>query len=213
MSDAAAVLAAIADTSPYFVVGTGTDPDGTWQPTSTLRDPAVRDPLVAALTARMGAGEPRVAASTLFFGYAARLWSVAVGSVVESGRCVTLSADELLWCDDGGIRLHLTHPRFSDDIVREVLERQLEPLVAAWRDVVAPGLLWGNTAAALVGAGRVVGARADATVAALLEHPLLRDAFDARTGRRRSCCLFYRTPAGGVCGDCPFTNPPSKGSA
>ncbi|WP_057136207.1 (2Fe-2S)-binding protein [Mycobacterium tuberculosis] len=24
------------------------------------------------------------------------------------------------------------------------------------------------------------------------------------TFRRRSCCLFYRVPAGGKCGDCPL---------
>ncbi|MEY7980314.1 (2Fe-2S)-binding protein, partial [Streptomyces pilosus] len=26
--------------------------------------------------------------------------------------------------------------------------------------------------------------------------------------RRRSCCLYYRVPGGGVCGDCCFVRPP-----
>lgn len=79
-------------------------------------------------------------------------------------------------------------------------------------------LLWGNAGSALSGALRQlvararshrrpdVAARARALVAELFDHPDLRD-----TGaphdvafRRRSCCLYYRTPAGGLCGDCVF---------
>ncbi|MGB3523980.1 MAG: (2Fe-2S)-binding protein, partial [Mycobacterium sp.] len=26
--------------------------------------------------------------------------------------------------------------------------------------------------------------------------------------RRASCCLFYRTPGGGLCGDCALTHKP-----
>ncbi|MFC9282623.1 (2Fe-2S)-binding protein [Streptomyces collinus] len=28
--------------------------------------------------------------------------------------------------------------------------------------------------------------------------------------RRRSCCLYYRVPGGGICGDCCFTRPPGS---
>jgi len=77
----------------------------------------------------------------------------------------------------------------------------------------ASGLLWGNAASALVGAVRQLGphgagARARALAAELLAHPLLEGALDPRTLRRRSCCLYYRLPGGGVCGDCCFTRAP-----
>jgi ferric iron reductase protein FhuF len=87
---------------------------------------------------------------------------------------------------------------------------------------VAPGLLWGNAASALAGTLRVLyawclgegarpgaAARAVALVGELMADPLLRDAGGLRAGgpgapayTRRSCCLYYRVPGGGLCGDC-----------
>lgn len=206
MPEADGTLDRIAARSAFFRVGTGAV-DDTWRPTSALRDPAVRDALVAATAERMGVTEARVAASTWFFGYVARLWSVTVGSLADAGRCVRLDPDELLWRDDSGVRLHLADPEFGDTAT-ELLDFQIEPLVEAWSEVVAAGPLWGNTASALIGAGRMIGPEAEPHVAALLSDPRLADAVDPRTGRRRSCCLFYRTPAGGVCGDCVFPTPP-----
>ena len=50
---------------------------------------------------------------------------------------------------------------------------------------------------------------------ALLAEPIVADhhTFDVRAAdgvlpRRRSCCLYYRTPVGGMCGDCPLTSRP-----
>ncbi|MEZ5152244.1 (2Fe-2S)-binding protein [Rhodococcus zopfii] len=207
--DATTTLDRLTTYGPYFTVGTGSVPDGNWQPTATLRERAVRDDLVAATAERMGVAEARVAASTLFFGYAARLWSVAVGSIVVAGRCVNLDIEELLWrSESGALHLHLEHPRFGGPADAEVLDGQLAPLIAAWRDTVAPGLLWGNTASALCGAGEVLGPDADVVVAALFRDVRLSDTLDPASGRRRSCCLFYRTGSGGVCGDCPFPAAP-----
>ena len=149
------------------------------------------------------------AASTVFFGYAARLWSVAVGSVLVAGRCVSLDAEGLLWrSDSGALNLHIRQPCFGGSAVAEVLDGQLAPLIDAWRDIVAPGLLWGNAASALRGTGEVLDAEADAITAPLFCDPRLGAALDPESGRRRSCCLFYRTPSGGVCGDCPFPASP-----
>lgn len=209
MSDAVEVLERIAVWSPYFRVGTGPIDDA-WRATFELRDPATRDDLVAAMAVRMGTDEPRVAASTLFFGYVARLWSVAVGSVTDSGRCVRLDPEQVLWRDDAGLSLHIVAPQFGDDAAVEVLDRQVEPLVDAWRDVVAPGLMWGNATSALIGAGRVIGPAARPLVDALLADARLVPTIDRSTGRRRSCCLYYRTPSGGVCGDCVFPAPPGS---
>ncbi|WP_171907136.1 (2Fe-2S)-binding protein, partial [Streptomyces niveus] len=59
-----------------------------------------------------------------------------------------------------------------------------------------------------------VGERADALGAVLLTHPDLRATGVAGDGtfRRRSCCLYYRCPSGGLCGDCVFDRPPSRSS-
>lgn len=37
--------------------------------------------------------------------------------------------------------------------------------------------------------------------------------FDGAGYRRTSCCLYYRTPGSGVCGDCVFTTKPATGPA
>lgn len=58
------------------------------------------------------------------------------------------------------------------------------------------------------GADADVGARALA--AELFTHPRLAPT-GTLTGsafRRRSCCLYYRVPGGGICGDCCFTRNP-----
>ncbi|MFD4506800.1 (2Fe-2S)-binding protein [Streptomyces sp. NPDC058457] len=109
-------------------------------------------------------------------------------------------------------------------VVRAVVHGHLEPLGEAVRARygLAAGLLWGNAGSALAGAARELDrwarannrtdmvARNRTLTDALFAHPLL-SATGTRTGlafRRRSCCLYYRVPGGGVCGDCCFTQPP-----
>ncbi|MGW0334914.1 (2Fe-2S)-binding protein, partial [Streptomyces sp. NPDC003011] len=58
------------------------------------------------------------------------------------------------------------------------------------------------------------GGRARALAAELLAHPLLvgtgtfTGTLTGTAFRRRSCCLYYRVPGGGVCGDCCFPRDP-----
>ena len=71
---------------------------------------------------------------------------------------------------------------------------------------------WGNVASSLVGATVVLSRQLPdrAVLAAdicrrVLGSALLADAGDYDPGgqfRRRSCCLFYRLPRAGLCGDC-----------
>ncbi|MFY4717337.1 (2Fe-2S)-binding protein [Streptomyces sp. LaBMicrA B280] len=106
-----------------------------------------------------------------------------------------------------------------------VLHGHLEPLGETLRAHygIASGLLWGNAGSALAGAARELerwaraegrtdaAARTRALAGELFAHPLLRTT-GTRTGiafRRRSCCLYYRVPGGGVCGDCCFSRPPA----
>ena len=104
-------------------------------------------------------------------------------------------------------------PADAGTVRRVVVERHLGPLVAAIGDItsVAEGLLWGNAASALVGALTVLaGARPAGAgtggrlVAELLDLPPLRGTgtLGPRGFRRNSCCLYYRVPGGGLCGDC-----------
>ncbi|MCI3225341.1 (2Fe-2S)-binding protein, partial [Streptomyces sp. NP-1717] len=114
--------------------------------------------------------------------------------------------------------------------VREVVQYgHLVPLAAALRadGRISPGLLWGNAGSALAGAVRELGAwsrrvgrpeageRAAAIGAALFTDPGLRTTGASWNGsfRRRSCCLYYRCPSGGLCGDCVFDRPPQRSSA
>lgn len=97
----------------------------------------------------------------------------------------------------------------AEVLVREVLGRHLDPLGEALQAdwPVARGLLRGNAASAVAGAARVLGDPAAHRLAAeVLARPQLGGTL--RGGRRRSCCLFYRTPVGGTCGDCPLTGRP-----
>ncbi|MFJ9714371.1 (2Fe-2S)-binding protein [Streptomyces sp. NPDC101213] len=178
--------------------------------------------------------EPRVAASLAQQGLAARLWSVALGCAVLYGRRPDLAPELLRWDPDGSAPddLWLTEvrarPGDAQSLAAAVLHGHLEPLAAALRarHRVAPGLLRGNAASALAGTARQLegwarangrpdaAARSRALTAELLAHPLLAGAgtptaTPAGTAfRRRSCCLYYRVPGGGVCGDCCFPRPP-----
>lgn len=114
--------------------------------------------------------------------------------------------------------------------VRDVVQYgHLVPLAAALRADcrISAGLLWGNAGSALAGAVRELGAwsrrsgrpeageRAAAIGEALFAHPDLRTTGVSWNGtfRRRSCCLYYRCPSGGLCGDCVFDRPPQRSSA
>ncbi|MFG2357280.1 (2Fe-2S)-binding protein [Streptomyces sp. NPDC048521] len=185
---------------------------------------------VATVADRLRTPEPRVSASVAQQGLAARLWSVALGCAVLYGRLPDLDARLLRWDplasapDD--LWLTEPHPLPGDaaTLADTVLLAHLEPLGAALRTRygLAAGLLWGNAGSALAGAAREldrwarahgrtdVADRARTLTDDLFAHPLLRTT-GTRTGtafRRRSCCLYYRVPGGGVCGDCCFTRPP-----
>lgn len=112
-----------------------------------------------------------------------------------------------------------------------VIDTHLAPLSAALHRThrIADRLLRGNAGSALGGAVRElcvwapahgrpeVADRAAALGTALMRHPWLRDTGTLRPPspgaaagafRRTSCCLFYRCPDGGLCGDCCFDRPP-----
>ncbi len=115
-----------------------------------------------------------------------------------------------------------------DALLADVLAGLLAPLVVAVRAraSVAERVLWGNAASAVGAARRLVAAarppaavRAAAAAAHLLTTPPLAATAALRrpeppdvgwTFRRRSCCLYYRVPGGGVCGDCVLRDRPRR---
>jgi hypothetical protein len=120
----------------------------------------------------------------------------------------------------------------ADELVRVAVRGLVEPVLAAFRHrfVLSDHVLWGNVASALGGAAGMIAdagdaAPADAGDAAPAERaaaivtqmlalqPLRGTATMERPDRsrarwflvRRNCCLYYRIPGGGTCGDCVLT--------
>jgi hypothetical protein len=230
-------LAALRPLGGFFLLRTTGMPDPRL-PTLTRvyegRAPEVPgDPLalrVEKVAHALRAPEPRIAASVAQQGLAARLWAVALGCAVRYDRIPDLDPRLLHWDPAGSapddLWLSAVRPLPADagTLADVVLHGHLRPLTGTVRARyrVAAGLLWGNAASALAGAARQLDrwARAHgrpdtavhirALTAELLAHPLLAGT-GTLTGtafRRRSCCLYYRVPGSGVCGDCCLTRPP-----
>ncbi|MEU5271167.1 (2Fe-2S)-binding protein [Streptomyces hygroscopicus] len=193
---------------------------------------------VEAVAASLRTEEPRVAASLAFQGLAARVWSLALGPAALSGEVPNLRPDQLWWNpgraapDDlwwPGVPSVMAEPGGLAGQVGTAAFAHLMPLHhaigRAYR--VSERLLWGNAASALAGSLRVLhdwcrahglpGAadRATELVRAQLAHPPLRDTGTLTSAplgyRRRTCCLYYRVPGGGLCGDCVLHGAPGRG--
>ncbi|WP_063748865.1 (2Fe-2S)-binding protein [Streptomyces sp. NRRL B-24484] len=232
------VWAVVGRVGPYFAVRTGEAPPAGFRPLRELYAAGPDSPLAGRIRAaarQLGTREPRVAASVVHLGLASRLWSVALGAAALGGIVADLHPDRAhgllpaqgtfeLWLPDGP---SAPAGSLADGLRQAVAEENLAPLAAAVRSVapVAERLLDGNAASALVGAGRVLATAPSVrhTEAARRTWSLVRALLDAPplcgTGsvtapgrplafRRTSCCLYYRVPGGGVCGDCVFDRPP-----
>lgn len=164
------------------------------------------------------AAEPRIGASIAHLGLAARLWSPVLACALVHGIVPSVSAVE--WSGEGSA-LRLPDPEgrrapelpaLADAVYAEV-DSVLERVESGLAIKVAPRLLAGNSASALVGsAAQLLRIRPDLKAeVSFLARELLDSGRLRGTGRiigpgptfrRRSCCLFYRAPNGGKCGDC-----------
>ncbi|MBL1098719.1 (2Fe-2S)-binding protein [Streptomyces sp. 205] len=189
-------------------------------------------PLLAridAVATTLRTDERRVAASLVFQGLAARLWSLALAPAALHGRVPELRPDRLWWNparmapDDlwhpDPLRVHGEPAGLAGQLAQTAYVH-LRPLHHAVRAAcpVSGRLLWGNAASALAGSLRVLhdwcraqgrgdaADRATALVHTLFQTPPLSDTGTLTTAplsfRRRTCCLYYRVPGGGLCGDC-----------
>lgn len=234
--DAALDLAA--EVGPFFVLDRWT-PEAGWRPLRELVErPVLVERVTAAremLAGRSRVGvdeiEERATASIVFLGLAARLVSPAFACAALAERVPTLTIDELWWQPVTGgpwplARSPRDAPEPSGDLAADLDARILQPIVAPVLDAfgrtfaVSPQVLWGNVASSLAGALTMLRtARPDraeaatAIVGRLLEHGTLKDTGDlAAAGPsfvRRSCCLFYRVPGAGICGDCVLDEAPT----
>lgn len=212
--DISAALAEISSYGGFFAVTMGGDPAG-WHPVTASYADGFAD-LAEATNARLGATEPRIGASLVHLGHAARLWSPVLACVVAHGVMPDLA--NLQRADDGA-QLRLPDPvgepasPHPEVLYRIVVREHMEQFAAGLRVNLASGLLYGNIASALTGTARMLlAARPD------LREPITRitttllDTGElAGTGvlteadlgfRRNSCCLYYRIPGAGKCGDC-----------
>ncbi|MFC9842233.1 (2Fe-2S)-binding protein [Streptomyces sp. NPDC060223] len=230
-------LAALGPLGGFFVLRTGVPPRGPLPtlaqayaaPQLDAHGDVYEDPVtfrIGKVAESIRAPEPRVAASVAHQALAARLWSVALGTAALYGHLPDLDPRLLHWDPDGSapddLWLSEVRPLPVSAIGEVVRAGHLVPLAAALRSRcrISAGLLWGNAGSALAGAvrqfdrwaranGRAeVGDRARMLAAELFSHSDLSGTLDPNTLRRRSCCLYYRVPGGGLCGDCWFIRPP-----
>ncbi|WP_267241851.1 (2Fe-2S)-binding protein [Streptomyces sp. PR69] len=228
----ARALQDVARLGPFFTVGLDA-PDNGWHPVEDAYERGLAD-LIARTAARYDTRELRIGASIVQLGHAARLWSPVLACTVLHGVIPDLTG---LHRADDGPQLRLAAPagwhaepatppaQLAGVLYEAVMVRQLERLRTGLRVKVAPGLLYGNAASALAEAGRAILAARPSAEDRLsaVTGELLRTGNLAGTGsvtgsglgfRRRSCCLYYRTPSGVTCGDCVFsTAPPPRPDA
>ena len=202
------------------------------RPTGALAERVVAATSTLARISGVNAGdlEERVVASTVSLGLFARLVAPPLAAVVLTGVLPRWSVEALWWQPVAGgpwpLAVSDTHGRATgpeeavDLFERSVVTATVEPVVRAVRDgfSVSEQVLWGNVASALAGAMTMLvevhPAEADLTahlVEGLLDRGRLAGTGEVcqpeasqprRTFVRRSCCLFYRVPGGGYCGDC-----------
>ncbi|HEX5253831.1 MAG TPA: (2Fe-2S)-binding protein [Mycobacterium sp.] len=213
--DISTELAEIASYGGFFALAVGGDAMG-WRPVGRSYTDGCAD-LIDATVRRYRTNDLRIGASLVHLGHATRLWSPMLACAIGHGVLPDLQD---LQRADGGPQLRLPQPvgepvtsPVPEVLYRIVVTEHMRPLAAALPVKLAPALLAGNVASALVGAAQaLLSARPDLQPAIVQTTRLLLDTgVMAGSGvlsgpqlafRRRSCCLFYRLPGGTLCGDC-----------
>lgn len=186
----------------------------------------------AVLAGRTGSEvELRACASINFLGMVSRLVAPALATAAVAGVVPVFTPGEILWSpvEGGPIPVAVADPRGSTVrgadaagrvLYRDVVATTVAPLVDAYAATfhVSTKVLWGNVSSALAGAAGMLGRSdipqgigvVDIVEAALRLGRLLDSGHYERPESlrpraffvRHNCCLFYRIPAGGMCGDC-----------
>lgn len=223
--DISGELVEISSYRGFFALRVGGDAAG-WHPVGQSYANGCAD-LIDATVRYYHSADLRVGASLVHLGHATRLWSPVLACALAHGVIPHL---QTLQRADDGAQLRMPEPvgeavaaPSADLLYRIVVTDHMQPLAAGLQAKLAPALLAGNVASALVGASRaLLAARPD------LRHrivdttrELLHTGMMAGSGvitrlplgfKRRSCCLFYRLQAQSLCGDCVFDRAPRPGA-
>jgi ferric iron reductase protein FhuF len=183
--------------------------------------------------------DDRVAASIAFQGLAALVVSAPFAAVVLHRVLpqltpaalhwrVSMSGPWPLWCPAPEAVPVPGVDEAAVALAAALLDEHLAPLVTAVRAQVpiAPRVLWGSVASSVASGKRLVAVQRPAAAerAAAVAQRLLATGPLAGTGelrppqgpdrhwsfRRRSCCLYYRVPGGGLCEDCVLHARPAR---
>lgn len=219
--DISAELAEISTYKGFFALTVGGDAEG-WHPVRQSYADGFAD-LIDVTINRYHTTDARIGASLVHLGHATRLWSPVLACALVHG--VIPDFKDLQRADDGA-QLRMPEPtgapvdKFSASLLyRVVVQQHMQPFAAGLRVKLAPTLLAGNVASALVGASRaLLVARPDLRGQIVeITNTLLDTGVLSGSGvitgshlgfRRGSCCLFYRIPGRSVCGDCVFRRTP-----
>jgi hypothetical protein len=221
--DISAELAEISSYKGFFTLAVGTDAAG-WHPVRQDYADGFAE-LIDDTIKHYRTTDARIGASLVHLGHATRLWSPVLACALA--HHVLPDLKDLQRADDGA-QLRIPEPTGSPvekisagALYRVVVKQQMQPFAAGLRVKLAPTLLTGNIASALVGASRaLLAARPDLRgpiveiTGSLLDTGVLSGS-GVITGshlgfRRGSCCLINRIPGRSVCGDCVFHRAPGS---
>ncbi|CAM3712571.1 (2Fe-2S)-binding protein [Mycolicibacterium frederiksbergense] len=183
---------------------------------------ATRTAIAASVRVPVHTVEARAAASSFQLGVAARLLSPMIAVALCRQAIPVLTPNNLFFSAQNHAPvfsvadIEIRAARDTESAARgisELLPELFEPLHLTLRGVAAlsPLVSTGNVASAANGAVTVlamthprVEPAGRALVAALLAHAPLTGAgrLDRGNFTRHSCCLFYKVPGAGLCGDC-----------
>lgn len=179
--------------------------------------------------------ELRMAASSFHLNAVARLLSPMFGCAVLAEASPDLGAENLVWRPgpthslEVGVRAWVGGASLPDAaLVERMHDGVIDGPVAALGVALAEAtglsrkVLWGNVASAVNGAFLVLRGqrpddedRAHELMKAIVVHGQLEDAgrflpdeWDEDRFSRNNCCLFYRLPGAGMCGDCVLAERP-----
>jgi hypothetical protein len=205
--------------NPYFALEWPPRDTAGWHTLADLTtDRVLLRAKVTATANALNTDELRVAASIDHLGTSARIVSPLLRHVHTRGRVPQVSPHGVWWqpARPGPIRLAAdleAAPDAPQAVLDGIVRSLLAPLVAAYEVeyAVSPHVLWGNVASALNGARAAIASPGvDRLVRDLLRAGELSGtaAQLPPAFRRNSCCLLYRLPGRGLCGDCVLAATP-----
>jgi hypothetical protein len=219
---------------PYFTWERW-DGDPGWRPLADLLDADVLAERVETgrlALARMSGlsreqiGEREVASIT-FLGLAARLLSRPLAAAATGSALPAPDPSRMWWRPVAGGPVPIAYDgpaaAAGATALHTTIHGLVEPILQAFhrRFALSTQVLWGNVSSALGGAAGMIAEHAPAhaeRAAAVVDQALTRPPLagtaslirpDHERARwflvRNNCCLYYRIPGGGTCGDCVLT--------